>query len=90
MYNISKGIDTYSLRIPLGVVSGVTPFNFPAMCPLWMFPFAMTLGNTFVLKPSERVAGAAMHIASIIKDIGIPDGVFNIVHGGFETTKMVN
>ena len=54
--NVSKGVDTYSYRLPLGVVGGICPFNFPAMIPLWMFPYALTLGNTFVMKPSERVA----------------------------------
>jgi len=87
LHNISKGIDTYSLRIPLGVCAGITPFNFPAMCPMWMFPFAMTLGNTFVLKPSERVSGAAMWIAQTMKEIGLPKGVFNMVHGDFDITK---
>ena len=87
--NVSRGIDTYSYRIPLGVCAGISAYNFPAMIPLFMFPFAVTLGNTFVLKPSERVAGAALHLAGIMKDIGVPDGVFNVVHGGFETTKMI-
>lgn len=83
MPNISKGIDTYSVRVPLGVCAGVTPFNFPAMCPLWMFPFAITCGNTFVLKPSERVAGAVNHLAKLLQEINLPPGVVNIVQGGF-------
>ena len=65
--NISKGIDCYSFRVPLGVCAGVAPFNFPAMIPLWMFPLAITCGNTFVLKPSERVAGATDHLMKLIK-----------------------
>ncbi len=87
--NISKGIDTYSFRVPLGVCAGVAPFNFPAMIPFWMFPFAITCGNTFVLKPSERVAGATDHIAKLVKEIGLPKGVFNVVQGGFDTTKQI-
>ena len=67
MHNISKGIDTYSFRVPLGVCAGVCPFNFPAMIPMWMFPFAITCGNTFVLKPSEKVAGAADHLAKLLQ-----------------------
>lgn len=65
--NISKGIDTYSFRVPLGVCAGVSAFNFPAMIPLWMFPFAITCGNTYVLKPSERVSGAADHLARLLQ-----------------------
>ncbi len=64
--NISKGIDTYSYRVPLGVVAGVCPFNFPAMIPLWMFPYAITLGNTVVMKPSEKVAGAVQYMAGML------------------------
>lgn len=87
--NISKGIDTYSFRVPLGVVAGVCPFNFPAMIPFWMFPFAITCGNTYVMKPSERVAGAADHITKLVKEVGIPKGVFNVVQGGFDTTRQI-
>jgi len=64
--NISKGIDTYSYRVPLGVCAGIAPFNFPTMIPLWMFPFAITLGNTFVLKPSERVANSSVYLAKLL------------------------
>lgn len=63
--------------------AGIAPFNFPAMIPLWMFPIAIACGNTFVLKPSERVSGAADYLARMIKEINLPKGVFNIVHGGF-------
>jgi malonate-semialdehyde dehydrogenase (acetylating) / methylmalonate-semialdehyde dehydrogenase len=78
---VSTGIDVYSIRQPLGVVAGITPFNFPAMVPMWMFANAIACGNTFVLKPSEKDPGAAMFVAEVLKDAGIPDGVYNIVHG---------
>ena len=74
-------MDTYSFREPLGVVAGITPFNFPAMVPMWMFPVAIACGNTFVLKPSERDPSAAMKIAELWQQAGLPDGVFNVVHG---------
>ena len=77
--NVSRNVDLYSYRIPLGVCAGVAPFNFPAMVPLWMFPLAITLGNTYVLKPSEKVAGASIILADLLKESGVPDGVFNIV-----------
>lgn len=83
MHNISKGIDTYSFRTPIGVCAGVAPFNFPAMIPMWMFPFAITCGNTFVLKPSERVAGTTNHILKLLQEINLPKGVVNVVQGGF-------
>lgn len=87
--NISRGIDTYSHRVPLGVCAGICPFNFPGMIPLWMFPFAVTTGNTFVMKPSERVSGAANHLAKLVKEVNLPKGVMNIVQGGFDTTKQI-
>jgi malonate-semialdehyde dehydrogenase (acetylating) / methylmalonate-semialdehyde dehydrogenase len=87
--NISRGIDCYSYRIPLGVCAGIPAFNFPAMIPLWMFPYAITLGNTFVIKPSERVAGSTMHLAKLCHEIGIPKGVFSVIHGDFHTTKFL-
>lgn len=79
MENISKNIDTYSYRVPLGVCAGITPFNFPAMVPLWMFPFAITCGNTYVLKLSEKVPSAGNYLAKILNDVGLPKGVLNIV-----------
>lgn len=85
--NVSTGIDTYSLREPLGVCAGICPFNFPAMIPLWMFPVAVTCGNTFILKPSEKDPGASMILAELAMEAGIPDGVLNIVHG---TNDIVN
>ena len=79
---VGKGIDAYSVRQPLGVTVGITPFNFPAMVPMWMFPVALACGNTFILKPSERDPSAANFIARLLKEAGLPDGVFNVVHGG--------
>ncbi|HEV2576136.1 MAG TPA: CoA-acylating methylmalonate-semialdehyde dehydrogenase [Acidobacteriaceae bacterium] len=78
---VGTGIDTWSMRQPLGVVAGITPFNFPAMVPLWMFPLAIACGNTFVLKPSERDPSASILLAEMLKEAGLPDGVFNVVHG---------
>jgi malonate-semialdehyde dehydrogenase (acetylating) / methylmalonate-semialdehyde dehydrogenase len=79
--NVGREVDSYSLRQPLGVVAGVTPFNFPAMVPLWMFPVAIACGNCFVLKPSERDPSTALVLAELLKEAGLPDGVFNVVHG---------
>jgi len=79
--SVGSGVDAYSFRQPLGVVAGITPFNFPAMVPLWMIPMALVCGNTFILKPSERDPGASMLMAKLIKEAGVPDGVFNVVHG---------
>jgi malonate-semialdehyde dehydrogenase (acetylating)/methylmalonate-semialdehyde dehydrogenase len=77
----STGIDVYSIRQPLGVVAGITPFNFPAMVPMWMWAPALACGNTFVLKPSEKDPSASIYIAELLKEAGVPDGVFNVVHG---------
>jgi malonate-semialdehyde dehydrogenase (acetylating)/methylmalonate-semialdehyde dehydrogenase len=79
--NVGPGLDAHSLRQPLGVVAGITPFNFPAMVPLWMFPIAIACGNTFVLKPSERDPSASLLLADWLQEAGLPDGVFNVVHG---------
>jgi malonate-semialdehyde dehydrogenase (acetylating)/methylmalonate-semialdehyde dehydrogenase len=79
--NVSTEVDSYSLRQPLGVVAGITPFNFPAMVPMWMYPIALACGNTFVLKPSERDPSAANFCAELLRDAGLPPGVFNVVHG---------
>jgi malonate-semialdehyde dehydrogenase (acetylating)/methylmalonate-semialdehyde dehydrogenase len=79
--NVSAGVDSYSLRQPLGVVAGVTPFNFPVMVPMWMFPIAIAAGNSFVLKPSERDPSASLMLAELWQEAGLPDGVFNVVHG---------
>src|SRR5438477_515455 len=77
----STGIDVYSIRQPLGVVAGITPFNFPAMVPMWMWAPAIACGNTFVLKPSEKDPSASVWTAELLKEAGVPDGVFNVVHG---------
>jgi malonate-semialdehyde dehydrogenase (acetylating) / methylmalonate-semialdehyde dehydrogenase len=77
----STGIDVYSIRQPLGVVAGITPFNFPAMVPMWMWAPAIACGNTFVLKPSEKDPSASVYVAGLLKEAGLPDGVFNVVHG---------
>ncbi|MEO7399078.1 MAG: aldehyde dehydrogenase family protein, partial [Ilumatobacteraceae bacterium] len=77
----STGIDVYSIKQPLGVVAGITPFNFPAMVPMWMFANALACGNTFILKPSEKDPSAAMFIAELLKQAGLPDGCFNVVNG---------
>ena len=87
--NVSAGIDAYTLRQPLGVVAGITPFNFPAMVPLWMFPMAIVCGNTFVLKPSERDPSASLVLAQLLKDAGLPDGVFNVVNGDKEAVDAL-
>ena len=80
--DVGPGIDTYAERQPLGVVAGITPFNFPSMVPLWMIPMALACGNTFVLKPSERDPSSANLIFDLFREAGLPDGVLNIVHGG--------
>jgi malonate-semialdehyde dehydrogenase (acetylating) / methylmalonate-semialdehyde dehydrogenase len=78
---VSNGVDAFSLRQPIGVCAGITPFNFPAMVPMWMHPVAIATGNTFVLKPSERDPSASNLIAELYAEAGLPDGVFNVVHG---------
>jgi len=77
----SRGVDVYQIRQPLGVVAGITPFNFPAMVPLWMLSTAIACGNSFILKPSERVPSASVFLAELAKEAGVPDGVLNLVHG---------
>src|SRR5256885_6750108 len=78
---VSTGMDNWTLRQPLGVVAGITPFNFPCMVPCWMFPLALACGNTFILKPSERDPSASLFMAELLKQAGLPDGVFNVVQG---------
>ena len=87
--NVGTGVDCYSLRQPLGVCAGITPFNFPVMVPMWMFPVAIACGNTFVLKPSEKVPSASMRMAELFKEAGLPDGVFNVVHGDKEAVDAI-
>jgi len=87
--NAGVDVDAYSFRQPLGVVAGITPFNFPVMVPLWMIPVALVCGNTFVLKPSERDPGASLLLAGLIRQAGVPDGVFNVVHGDREVVDAI-
>jgi malonate-semialdehyde dehydrogenase (acetylating)/methylmalonate-semialdehyde dehydrogenase len=87
--NISKDMDTISFRVPLGVTAGITPFNFPAMIPLWMFPMALVCGNTMLLKPSERDPGASMILMELTKEAGIPDGCVNVIHGAHEAVTFI-
>ncbi|MFD8720108.1 CoA-acylating methylmalonate-semialdehyde dehydrogenase [Streptomyces sp. NPDC059629] len=86
---VSRGVDVHNFRQPLGVVAGITPFNFPAMVPLWMHPVAIATGNTFILKPSERDPSAANFVAELYKKAGLPDGVFNVVHGGKDAVDAI-
>ena len=79
--NVGRGVDSYTEYAPLGVVAGVTPFNFPCMVPMWMFPVALACGNTFVLKPSERVPSAPLILARLLQQAGLPEGVFNVLQG---------
>jgi malonate-semialdehyde dehydrogenase (acetylating)/methylmalonate-semialdehyde dehydrogenase len=87
--NAGSGVDCHSVRQPLGVCVGITPFNFPAMVPLWMFPVAIACGNTFVLKPSEKVPSCSMRMAELFAEAGLPSGVFNIVHGDKEAVDLL-
>ncbi|MGE4528214.1 MAG: CoA-acylating methylmalonate-semialdehyde dehydrogenase [Rhodospirillaceae bacterium] len=87
--NVGPGIDAWSEFQPLGVVAGITPFNFPAMVPMWMFPMAIVCGNSFVLKPSERDPGAALILAELLEEAGLPAGVFNVVNGGKEAVDTL-
>ena len=87
--NVASGVDTYSIRQPLGVCAGITPFNFPAMIPLWMFPMAIVCGNTFVLKPSEQVPMTSMLLADLAIQAGVPAGVLNVVHGGKDVVDLL-
>lgn len=87
--NIGGGIDNWNLRQPLGVVAGITPFNFPVMVPMWMFPVALACGNTFVLKPSERDPSASLRLAELLSEAGLPNGVFNVVNGDKEAVDTL-
>ncbi len=87
--NVARGIDTYSFIQPLGVCLGITPFNFPAMIPLWMFPMAIACGNTFILKPSEQDPLTPMRLAELFIQAGAPQGVLNVVHGGKDQVNML-
>ena len=87
--SVGSGIDSWSLRQPVGVCAGITPFNFPAMVPLWMFPVAIACGNTFVLKPSEKAPGCALRFAELLAEAGLPPGVFNVVNGDREAVDAL-
>src|SRR5438309_7548825 len=86
---VGRGIDSWSVRQPLGVCVGITPFNFPAMVPMWMFPVALACGNTFVLKPSERDPSPGLRIAELLTEAGLPPGVFNVVNGDKEAVDAL-
>jgi len=86
---VGTGVDSFSVRQPRGVCAGITPFNFPAMVPMWMFPVALACGNSFVLKPSERDPSASVFLAKLLKEAGLPDGVFNVVHGDKEAVDAL-
>jgi malonate-semialdehyde dehydrogenase (acetylating)/methylmalonate-semialdehyde dehydrogenase len=79
--NVAGGVDSWSMRQPIGVCAGITPFNFPAMVPMWMFPVAIACGNTFVLKPSEKDPSCSLRLAELFSEAGLPDGVLNVVNG---------
>jgi malonate-semialdehyde dehydrogenase (acetylating)/methylmalonate-semialdehyde dehydrogenase len=86
---VGGGIDNWSMRQPLGVVAGITPFNFPVMVPMWMYPIAIACGNTFILKPSERDPGPSVRVAELLKEAGLPDGVFNVIQGDKEAVDAL-
>ncbi len=87
--SVGTDVDSWSMRMPLGVCVGITPFNFPAMVPMWMFPVAIACGNSFVLKPSERVPTLSLRLAELLQEAGLPDGVFNVVHGDKEAVDAL-
>jgi len=87
--NVASGVDTYTLLQPLGVCAGITPFNFPAMIPLWMFPMAIACGNTFVLKPSEQDPLVTMRLVELALEAGVPKGVLNVIHGGVDAVNLL-
>ncbi len=87
--NVGTNVDSWSIRQPLGVCAGITPFNFPAMVPMWMFPMAIACGNTFVLKPSEKDPSCSTRLAELLKEAGLPDGVFNVVNGDKEAVDAL-
>ena len=88
--NVGTDIDSWSIRQPLGVCAGITPFNFPAMVPMWMFPMAIACGNTFILKPSEKDPSCSIKLAELFKEAGLPDGVFNVVNGDKEVVDAIS
>ena len=87
--NVGKNVDSWSIRQPLGVCAGITPFNFPAMVPMWMFPISIACGNTFILKPSEKDPSCSMMLADLLKQAGLPDGVFNVINGDKDVVDAI-
>ncbi len=87
--NVGSGVDCHTVRQPVGVCAGITPFNFPVMVPLWMFPVAIACGNTFILKPSEKVPSASLRMAELFKEAGLPDGALNVIHGDQEAVEAI-
>jgi len=89
LHGVAKHMDTYSFRVPMGICGGIAPFNFPAMIPLWMFPLAIVSGNTFIMKPSERVPGATMILMDLLNRAGCPPGVVNVIHGQHDAVNFI-
>ena len=87
--NAGRDVDCYSQMMPMGVCAGISPFNFPAMVPMWMFPVAIACGNTFVMKPSEKDPSTPIRLAELLKEAGLPDGVFNVVNGDKESVDVL-
>ena len=87
--NVGKGIDSWSIRQPLGITAGITPFNFPAMVPMWMYPISIACGNSFILKPSEKDPSCAIKLAELFSEAGLPDGVFNVINGDKDVVNML-
>jgi len=87
--NVGRGVDSYSMMMPMGVCAGISPFNFPAMVPMWMFPVAIACGNTFIMKPSEKDPSVPLRLAELLKEAGLPDGVFNVVNGDKESVDVL-
>ena len=87
--NVGTNVDSWSMRQPLGVVAGITPFNFPAMVPMWMFPIAIACGNTFILKPSEKDPSCSIKLAELLAEAGLPEGVFNVINGDKESVDAI-
>ncbi|QNU64211.1 CoA-acylating methylmalonate-semialdehyde dehydrogenase [Vreelandella titanicae] len=87
--NVGTGVDSYSMMQPLGVCAGISPFNFPAMVPMWMFPIALACGNTFIMKPSEKDPSTPLRLAELLKEAGLPDGVFNVINGDKEAVDLL-
>ena len=87
--NVGTQIDSWSIRQPLGLTAGITPFNFPAMVPMWMYPISIACGNSFILKPSEKDPSCSIKLAELFSEAGLPDGVFNVLHGDKEIVNMI-